>query len=64
MSRKYQVEVEECGEYCPAFLEDGYACAVHSCEMHNEDMPAWMFQEMAKNGKLFPDFCPLVEVED
>jgi len=64
MSRRYQVEVVECGTDCPAFLEDGYACGIHSCSMHEEDMPAEMFQEMVQEDKQFPDFCPLVEMED
>jgi hypothetical protein len=64
MARKYEVAVQECGEDCPAFSEDGYSCAVHSCELCEDELPAEMFQEMAGNGERFPSFCPLQEIED
>lgn len=64
MSRRYESAVEECGTECPAFVEDGYETAVHSCEFHFKEMPAEMFQRMLKDGECFPDFCPLSEIED
>jgi hypothetical protein len=59
MGRVYKTIISECGKECPAFCEDGWNTAIHSCELHDEEMPAEMFQELALHGESFPDLCPL-----
>lgn len=57
--RLYQKPVTECGDECPAFIEDGHSTAVHACVLTNNELPAEMFQKMFEAREPFPDCCPL-----
>lgn len=64
MARVYSKTIEECGEDCPSFKEDAYAFAIHGCDLCDDDLTAERFQELARSGKKFPDFCPLPTDEE
>lgn len=61
MHRFLRLRIDECGGDCPMFEEDAYDIAVHGCKRHSEEMPSEMFWELPRQGKGFPDVCPLSE---
>ena len=62
--RIYEELIDECGEQCPAFIEDCFGVAVHGCELHEDEMPALLLRDLYRRGVKFPECCPLREYQE